>query len=366
MEKELDNTGTGPLTFDDYMFNLTVFTIMVNTDIISLSHTDLDGYGSQYVIDKALSGMKNIEYLNADYHELTDYLNMIDSRMLGKNTLLLVTDLNFNDEQIEICNKMINRGMTVIVIDHHITKSELANNAPWYFVDPSYCATYWTYKHFSKYYPNAEVEKIAEKINIYDTWIKEEHEQFWKTSLVSNVVFDNHFEVPSIRREYNFYMIENLFNVLEHCTTEEAELSYINGLTNEFLLSYGKEFNIEQLSDANIPLSTKCALTTLSRMDDYLVGEIVTNTAGTIKVYNQISSKTSQYCFDAMFDDESNLDKVLVKVNHKGGLSIRSRNEKASLIASRLNGGGHANAAGGSVSDPDDIINIIKEAVKDL
>lgn len=368
MEKEIevDNTGVGTMTFDDYLDNLSVFTNTDELNIISLSHTDLDGYGSQFIIHNSIGTKKEIEYLNADYHELTDYLVSIDSRLLGKDTLLLITDLNFNDEQIEICNRMINRGMTVIVIDHHNTKSVLANEAPWYFVDSSNCATYWTWHHLSKYFELDTIKHIADSINIYDTWRKENHELFWKASLVSNIVFDNHFEVPAIRREFNFYMIDNLFNILTQCTTEEVELNYINGIINEFLVSYGEDHNIHQLADRNIPISTKCVLTTLSKMNDYLLGTIETKTAGTIQIYGEISTKTSQYCFDAMFDDEANNDKVLVKVNYKGGLSIRSRNEKAATVAMLLNGGGHNNAAGGSVSDAKEVVSIIREAVKDL
>ena len=69
--------------------------------IFHLSHTDLDGYGAQFVTNFYFD---NIKFFNSNYgkeinEKFAQILNLIDTEFANETNLILITDLNLTLSQ---------------------------------------------------------------------------------------------------------------------------------------------------------------------------------------------------------------------------------------------------------------------------
>ena len=95
------------------------------TDVILLSHNDLDGVGSSIISSHILrkSGLNNIEIKNVGNHEVdTTILTAINEVVLsGKVTSILVTDITPSESTAKLIDHVLkgHPNIRLRVLDHH-------------------------------------------------------------------------------------------------------------------------------------------------------------------------------------------------------------------------------------------------------
>ena len=88
--------------------------------IFHLSHTDLDGYGAQFVTNFYFD---NIKFFNSNYgkeinEKFAQILNLIDTEFANETNLILITDLNLTLSQcLEFQNLAGEKNARVLLLD---------------------------------------------------------------------------------------------------------------------------------------------------------------------------------------------------------------------------------------------------------
>ena len=315
--------------------------------IFSLSHTDLDGYGSQLVLSKYFDF---INYYNTDYGDIDDALQKILQK-IEHNDMLYITDLNLTLEQSEfIDNKSKEIGFDILLMDHHITGLESSKKYDWYNLDVSMSATCLTYKTMAFKYGKIDdfFTNTVNLIDTYDMW-RENEEYFGKAQLLSNSVFDFKIDSPK-NTKFILALIEKIGILLFNHSTKETE-KLIPDVIENILLNLAETFEMKNfIGNENIPSGVKVGTFPAETLDQYILKRTEINGIPVI-IYDNISSRTSQYAFSYIL--KYNDSKVLVKYNsYNDTISCRSKNGKAVEIAKFFGGGGHKDAAGAKLTKP--------------
>ncbi len=194
--------------------------------IYHLSHTDLDGYGAQFVTKHYF---KDILFFNSNYGreievKFEEILNLIEnsakvnenSEKIYEKSIVLITDLNLNLQQCEkFENALKDKNSVIFLLDHHQTGLECSKKFPWYLMDSSRCATLITYDFFSKMYgKDDKLFKFVNVVNAVDIWIKDNH--WFEMGKVCMGVVSGAKEINKIMfdensREYIFYLLDKSY-----------------------------------------------------------------------------------------------------------------------------------------------------------
>lgn len=138
---------------------------MENNGVLAvyISHTDLDGYTSQYLADlleseRAIrSGLciKVKKYFNLDYSEISSFVSSALPEILEdveyKHIHIYVTDLNLNTNQSQMMDDLVEElkgrwhEVSFYLYDHHITGQEAAKQYSWYHLDATKSASKLVY-----------------------------------------------------------------------------------------------------------------------------------------------------------------------------------------------------------------------------
>lgn len=320
--------------------------IQQGDNVIHISHIDLDGYGSSYLVGEYLEKQTNLMQDNTNYGQIVDKLLDYD---IEEETIVIITDLNLT---LDECVHLDSRTKRWMVIDHHGTGQESADQySQNYYLNTEYCATQLTYNIFdlSKFkaegYRDEHLRNIAYIVNIYDLWQKKFDEDFKMGMLMSLYVDKNPFESNKLKHRYNRWLFENIFVYLLDYGVQATEISY----QETFLDWISCQEDEEYLHDTKLPTAIKVALLHTPIMKDHIAYSI-----GEVVIFTGLSTNVTQYTFDKLMDSDEYADKVLINLNTRNGkMSIRSRNEHASYYAKHLGGGGHPNAAGAKVECDD-------------
>lgn len=327
--------------------------------IYHLSHTDLDGYGSQYMT--RLLGYK-IKYFNANYDEVTEKVNDIYNLILenkNKKILFLITDLSINEQLAKKMNNFkrgnTNIELTYQVLDHHKTGEEISNQNDWYYYNIEKCGSSLTAEYVNENLNNniklkKHLSFVGDFIQSHDIWEKESpHFNF--ANLLSDIIFNLYFPDFMIEEKRNF-----LFNYifvfisqyqLKETTVNEMEEQMVHILNKTLTLIMNNE-NI--LNDKNIRSLYKLY---------YYEAEVYSKIKNNFKTFNinglkfQIlynsNSGFYQYFSHYFLENNSDID-FLINIKDSGTCSFRSVNKHADVegIAKIFdeNGGGHFHAAG--------------------
>lgn len=152
--------------------------------IYHLSHTDLDGYGCQYVVKAA--GLESVCF-NSGYGaeidaRLDEMARTMRSETKSTPILWLLTDLNLTAAQCVTLethlSKLLAEGRDVKIqlLDHHVTGEEQAKNYSWYELDSSRCATVITFDYVKTHFPfpfDTLMEALVRHINAVDIWLSD-------------------------------------------------------------------------------------------------------------------------------------------------------------------------------------------------
>lgn len=354
--------------------------------IIHLSHNDLDGYGCQYLLNLVKEKNQNITFLNTSYFDVNKNVNLVFQEILSNpndKTLFIISDVNLTMDAGDKINNFKNGNQhlnyDVILIDHHKTGKEVSLKYPeWYKLDLSRCASYLVGQWLIN---NNKIENdlknyilfIMEFIDSHDRWL-ENHKYHDKANLISGFVF-NKIEYPdfleNIKRDHIFNLLDIGFNYFMDEKNniydfEKNEMKHLlsfleNKIPDEMFFSKDKSYSnklINLFAEEYKKFDTKTFLINLNE-----------NTKYSFKLFYELDSNIFQYLSHFYLNDVKEID-FMVNIKSKGSCSFRSKGDidVGTLSNKYFNGGGHTNAAGGSIPLEDiklksesDVIKILKE-----
>jgi len=332
--------------------------------IYHLSHTDLDGYGCQMITNHFF---KNIEFLNSNYgKEINERINQIINSIANndiQNNLILITDLNLTVEQareLEGKVKTNQKDVKLILLDHHKSGQDSANEYDWYYLDHTRSATKITYDFFSSIMgEDKKLSKLTDVINAVDIWLDDDKEfELGKVCLgfISGAREINRIMFPKENSQYMFNILKNIqpyFNEKNpHIVLDEA----LHHIKKE----YFKINNDDTLSN----LVSTCNVNMLTKNKNHMsikYGEfkgILTYNIGNVSIIGNDFLKANPD-FDFFMDITS---RKTISLRADGKLDV-------SKMAARIgNGGGHPNASGGLLNSFKDsfVYDNIKKQVADI
>jgi len=289
--------------------------------ITLLSHVDIDGFASQYITNEFCSKYDiSTSLVNMQYGEEPVLTNNTT------NSVLLVTDLHFNEEQY-LKYKLLFKE--VCWIDHHPSSDyDKYQDNPYIIVDTSMSATLLTATIF-----NTEITNIIQNVNAA------------------------HFKEG---REYT-YLLNKLFEM-----TDEEDRDYVGRLFVKRLFFRNSPYmamadtlqhyvNIENLTLAE--LSTE-------RLLSKVLEKPLFKKQGTLIIDTTNISDIADLWFS-----QDNQNQLMIGINFsKNSISFRSIDGKAKQLAEQLKGGGHPKAAGAKLDDnlsQQKVLNTLLDLIKD-
>lgn len=332
--------------------------------IYHLSHTDLDGYGCQMVTNHYFN---SIQFYNSNYgREINERFNEIfnDIQKDGyEKNIILITDLNLTPEQAKDFDsrvKITSSDIMIVLLDHHKSGQDCANDFEWYYLDDTRCATKITYDFFSSLYKKDEkLSNFVEVVNAVDIWLDDKDEfELGKVclGLVSGAREINRVMFPS---ENSYYMFDLLTKIQPSFKADNAHIvldENIHKIKKEILRDAKDDTLNNLISKYNVKLLTKNRDKMTIKYKNYK--GILTYNIGNVSVIGNDFLKANQD-FDFFMDITS---RKTVSFRANGVVDV------SKMAAKLANGGGHPNASGGLFSGFKDsfIYDNIKKQVVDL
>lgn len=319
--------------------------------LFHLSHTDLDGYGCQYVSSKYIENGRffNSNYgneINARLKQMTSEIEEIEDK--SEEILFLITDLNLSTQDCRYLDDKIRAlntsgyNIKLQLLDHHISGEEQAKEfSDWYTLDNNRCATKLTYDYFGEI--DEATTTLINAINAIDLW-KEEQPlfEFGKTlmRLIAETKELNKLIFPHESVAYKLYALERAKEFLNKDDPHIALDDAIHFLKKDFLRGEEANDTIDNLSSRYITqlLSTKKGEFSLEYRG--YTGFLTVSIGNVSVIANGFLSANDEYDF-------------FIDVSLKGNISMRSSNKAdvSEICKTLFGGGGHRNAAGGRANN---------------
>ncbi len=327
-----------------------------------LSHTDLDGYGCQFITKKVFP---DAIFYNANYGLevklfLEDILAKIEILDKSENVLFMITDLNLTLDESKNLNHKIKKlnengwNIELKLLDHHGTGLKCSQKYDWYFLDTKRSATKITYDYFCENYSEFKelceenFEKLIDAINAVDIWL--EDEDLFEFGKVCMSMISKSYEINNIlfrdkSRDYKFYLLQQS---IKYVANKDGNISL-----DENIYHIKKEYL--KLSNSNNTmdnLSSLYLVKSLENKKDQLTVHykehkgLLTFTLGGISIpANTFLKANDDYDF-------------FIDVSRRGKASLRADNKvDVAVLADKLaKGGGHPNASGLAFKDWKDTI----------
>ncbi len=333
-----------------------------------LSHIDLDGYTCQFVTSQIFDAPL---FFNANYGEevmvrIDEIIEHIEASNASRH-LFLITDLNLSDEEAAYVDARIKelraqKHIELILLDHHASGIETAQQFSWYHLDVTRSATKITYEHFLTSHPQlGSLEPLVQAVNAVDIWLSD----------------DSSFEMGKVlmrlideAKEINRYMFASDNLAYKHYMLSQA-LPYVQKgdhiALDEALCTMKKSFFKKSRNDTFDNLLTSYILALLGMHKEQMTIHFQGN-KGLLTFGIQNTSIVGNAFLQAHPDYH-----FFMNVNPRGTFSLRADNkmdvsQMASIIAG---GGGHPNASGGKLKEfkeffrYDQLKSFIEELLKD-
>ncbi len=315
-----------------------------------ISHNDLDGYGCQSITKVAIK--TNIKFFNCNYGKDLELTVSKVLSMITEKDYLLITDLNLSEEladKLEEYRRNINFKLELI--DHHISGKKSAEKYPeWYNLNSNYSATWLTFKRFENNLKEqsdyTELNFLAESINAYDMWL--EDSTFIKAGKALNSLINEKHKFPEILndlcRDYITDMLLDLSSSLNAEFNQPMHYSEGNKYYSErhwFESKLNEDTKQEAIETVRVMYMAKYVLTQNMHKNieiNGLHGEVHFGLSSIFQEFSSIRNSSGEIDF-------------CVNINPKGFMGFRSKgNKNVEEIAKKyFSGGGHFNAAGGSL-----------------
>lgn len=332
--------------------------------ILHISHNDLDGYGASYFIRNYFKNFPNkillLNQHNLNYGEFLPYAEESISewvKQFKENVYIIITDFGPNQAEINKLQELVEDRW--LVMDHHGTGLQLSKMySSNYYLDTNFCGAYLTYAITeminTKMTNTIRLYKLASLINTYDMWRKED-ELFRKATTISNLIRSNPFHTNKLTTYYMDMLFEEIVPMILESSSFEVEMRFpykLQKLMKKIAVEFKDDVLLKLIDDPDVSSVVKAAV--LHNNDAFnlywkdTISFKNTNRDYDIMVFKDLNTSVTQYLFDFWYDyhTEYNNTVFLVINTKKGECSIRSRNEKASEVATHLGGGGHPNAVG--------------------
>ena len=309
--------------------------------IYHLSHTDLDGYGAQYITNFYF---KDVKFLNSNYgREIDDkfaqILSEIDASNDDKN-VILITDLNLTLAQCESFEEMIDgKNIKLFLLDHHQSGAECASAYSWYFLDSSRCATKITYDFFAGIFgQNKELEIFSDVVNAVDIWLKDDKNFEMGKVCLGLVANAKEINKVMFEAENNLYM-DHILKEASKFFNEKNDYIGLDMQVHAIKKSFFKEDKDDTLSNL---ISNYVVKKLSENKEKFSISYkdhkgILTYNVGNVSVIgNDFLVANPEFDF-------------FIDVTNKKTLSFRANGKiDVSAMAKHLvGGGGHVNASGG-------------------
>ncbi len=322
------------------------------TKIYHLSHIDLDGYGCQYLTQKAFSDIScyNANYgpeVTARFEEIIDEIKR--DKFVGRDIdehLILITDLNLTTKEANWIEKQaVETGATIQLLDHHATGANAAERFAWYYLDETRSATLITYDWLRNNYgfdPEGEYASIVQAINAIDIWKSDDELfEYGKVGLgmISGAREINRVLFPDEDREFKLTLIEAAHDRADRTEAPIVLDDDLHKVKKDFFRTDHNDTKDNLVAEYITKLLSKDKKRLTIRYGDYQ--GILTYSAGnTSLIGNAFLTANPEYDF-------------YMDVNSRGNFSLRSNNKlDVSAMAAQIgNGGGHPNAAGGKIEN---------------
>jgi oligoribonuclease NrnB/cAMP/cGMP phosphodiesterase (DHH superfamily) len=317
-------------------------------NVVSISHTDLDGYASQMLFYKLGKKHKvEISMFNTGYgKDLENLLCYID-RKYNKNetkNLLIITDINIDNYSFNKIKYL--DTFDVLIIDHHQTTIE-EPLPQWFLLDTTMSATKASYNFLLDFDREfLYYSEVVEIVNVLDMWL-EDDKLFEKAKYLNNTLFKYMYIFPQdmvkFKRKLLFYLIETMGKFVhsqkDFYQIEKRESSILR----EFI------FFEDYQEDRFLPSKT-LLMNFIAKHRDIKTAnrEVTINGLKGILFFNDIEifqELSHIYLKELDFD-------FAIHINKTGKISLRSidDNNNVNAIAKQyFNGGGHIQASGGMV-----------------
>ena len=337
---------------------------MENYKIYHLSHTDLDGYGCQMVTNHFF---KNVEFLNSNYgKEINERINQIMQSIASsevENNLILITDLNLTPEQAKDLDgkvKTNQKEVKLLLLDHHKSGQDCADEFDWYYLDHNRCATKITYDFFSSIMSeDKELSKLVDVINAVDIWLDDKPEfELGKVclGLISSAKEINRIMFNKENSAYMFSILKEIQPYFSKPNPHIALDAAVHTIKKSFFTTTKDDTLSNLVSTCNVSMLTKNKDKMTISYGDFK--GILTYNIGNVSIIgNDFLKANPDYGF---FMDISSRKTISLRAN--GKLDV-------SKMAARIgNGGGHPNASGGLLNSFKDsfIYENVKKQVMDI
>lgn len=345
--------------------------------VYHLSHTDLDGYGCQFI---AKEFFKNITFYNANYGRevlvrinaildtithSSQNLSTLLSQKFGKSKkspasnasqdkfLVLITDLNLTLNESNYLQQRIEElkingvDVELLLLDHHISGQECADKYEWYHLDSTRCASKITFdtlitrEKMLDFTREKWIRNASEMINSVDIWLEDGYKfDFGKVAMgaISGSFELNRFMFDEEHRFYKFAILESAREFLEQ---PNGEVAFDNALYEIKKRALGGNPQTETMdtitSNAQVKLlSQKKDSCTIFYNDKK--GFLSYSMGGVSVLANLFLRTNSEYDF-------------YLDVNPRGNVSLRANGncDVSEMSRELFNGGGHKNASGGKI-----------------
>lgn len=333
--------------------------------IYHLSHTDLDGYACQFVVNFYF---KNVVFFNSNYgREISDTFAMILSRIekdLTRNPnekfLVLISDLNLNLTQCEDFEKALQgKNAKLLLLDHHQSGLECSQKYEWYFLDNARCAAKIVYEFFARICgENEPLARFIAVVNAVDIWLKDdENFELGKVCLMMIATAKEINRVMFVEQNtrYMFFLLQKAMDFVGVELGNVALDDALHGFKKEFFGS-----KRDTLGNLIADYMVKLLSEQKERFElDYKGhrGILTHNIGSTSVIGNDFLLKNPEFDF-------------FIDISSRKSLSFRANGKlDVSQMAQKLvGGGGHKNASGGlfaSFKESADYA-VIKAQIEDL
>ncbi|STP09803.1 DHH family phosphoesterase [Helicobacter cinaedi] len=345
--------------------------------VYHLSHTDLDGYGCQFIAKEFFS---HITFYNANYGRevlvrinaildtithSSQNLSTLLTQKFGKSKkspasnasqdkfLVLITDLNLTLNESNYLQQRIEElkingvDVELLLLDHHISGQECADKYEWYHLDSTRCASKITFDTLilrEKMLDSTRekwIRNASEMINSVDIWLEDGYKfDFGKVAMgaISGSFELNRFMFDEEHRFYKFAILESAREFLEQ---PNGEVAFDNALYEIKKRALGGNPQTETMdtitSNAQVKLlSQKKDSCTIFYNDKK--GFLTYSMGGVSVLANLFLRTNSEYDF-------------YLDVNPRGNVSLRANGncDVSEMSRELFNGGGHKNASGGKI-----------------
>ena len=329
--------------------------------IYHLSHTDLDGYGSQFMIK--LLKHENVYYSNAKYEDVAANISKIFSEIYQTHNkekiLFLITDLALKEKDAKKINNFL-RGnnhidLTIQVLDHHKSSADIAAQNDWYLFDNTKCGAMLTAEFVAPHLNKERQEKAiftGTFIQAHDLW-QEDSPYFSSANLLADTIFDFYFP-DFLEEEKREFLLDYIDTFIEEYKLPNSKIltTYEMEEIKPFMITHtiAKKNTFSNLFSKNVQSYEKlCKYQAIKYLQKDF--ELLEYKDYKFRLLFDTDRTFFQYFSHNILRMDKDTDFIL-NIRPKGSISLRSEgNIDVAKIAWELGeGGGHKNSAAGKIN----------------